>query len=40
MTRIWPQALPEPAFAGAVKLIRAAIGNDWAELIRRIPELK
>jgi hypothetical protein len=40
MTRIWRQALPEPAFAGAVKLIRAAIGNDWAELTRRIPELK
>jgi len=40
MTRIWQSALPEPAFAGAVKLIRAAIGNDWAELTRRIPELK
>jgi hypothetical protein len=40
MTRIWRQALPEPAFAGAVKLIQAAIGNDWAELTRRIPELK
>ncbi len=40
MTRIWRQALPEPAFAGAIKLIQAAIGNDWAELTRRIPELK
>lgn len=40
MTRIWQQALPEPAFAGAVKLIQATIGNDWAELTRRIPELK
>ena len=40
MTRIWRQALPEPAFSGAIKLIRAAIGNDWAELTRRIPELK
>jgi hypothetical protein len=39
MTRIWRQALPEPAFAGAIKLIQAAIGNDWAELTRRIPEL-
>ncbi len=40
MTRIWRQALPGPAFAGALELIRAAIGNDWAELTRRIPELK
>ena len=40
MTRIWRQSLPEPAFAGAIKLIRAAIGDDWAELTRRIPELK
>jgi len=40
MTRIWRQALPEPAFAGAIKLIQAAIGDDWAELTRRIPELK
>lgn len=40
MTRIWQQALPEPAFAGITKLIQAAIGNDWAELTRRIPELK
>ncbi len=40
MTRIWRQALPAPAFAAATKLIKAAIGNDWAELTRRIPELK
>jgi hypothetical protein len=40
MTRIWQQALPSPAFAYARKLIQAAIGNDWAELTRRIPELK
>ena len=40
MTRIWRQALPDPAFAGALKLIQAAIGNDWGELTRRIPELK
>ncbi len=40
MTRIWRQALPAPAFAGATKLIQAAIGNDWEELTRRIPELK
>jgi hypothetical protein len=40
MTRIWQQALPAPAFANATKLIQAAIGNDWAELTHRIPELK
>jgi hypothetical protein len=40
MTRIWRQALPEPAFSGAIKLIQAAIGADWEELTRRIPELK
>lgn len=40
MTRIWQQALPAPAFAGAKKLIQAAIGKDWEELVRRIPELK
>ncbi len=40
MTRIWQQALPEPAFASVTKLIQAAIGNDWTELTRRIPELK
>lgn len=40
MTRIWRQLLPEPAFSGATKLIQTAIGNDWGELTRRIPELK
>ena len=40
MTRIWRQALPEPAFTKVTKLIRIAIGDDWAELTRRIPELE
>ncbi|MBU2607992.1 MAG: hemerythrin domain-containing protein [Chloroflexi bacterium] len=40
MTRIWQQALPEPAFSRVTKLIQAAIGNDWAELTPRLPELK
>jgi hemerythrin superfamily protein len=40
MVRIWRQALPEPAFAGAVKLIQNAIGAEWADLKRRIPELE
>jgi hypothetical protein len=40
MTRILQQTLPAPAFAGATQLIKAAIGNAWEELTRRIPELK
>ena len=40
MTRIWQKVLPAPAFAGAARLIQAAIGDDWAELTRRIPELR
>jgi hypothetical protein len=40
MTRIWQVALPAPAFAGVTRLIRTAIGNDWTELTRRIPEIK
>jgi hypothetical protein len=40
MVRIMRQVLPAPVFTEAARLIRAAIGNDWAELIRRIPELK
>jgi hypothetical protein len=40
MTRIWRQALPGPVFSIALKLIKAAIGDDWSELARRIPEIK
>ena len=40
MTRIWRQALPEPAFAKVTRLIQTAIGNDWVELTKRIPDLK
>lgn len=40
MTRIWRQALPQDAFAGVIRLIQEAIGNDWVELVHRIPELK
>jgi hemerythrin superfamily protein len=39
MARIMRQSLPPPAFAGVTKLIHAAIGEDWADLIRRIPDL-
>jgi len=40
MTRIWQQGFPEAAFARVTKLIHSAIGNDWEELTRRIPDLK
>ncbi|MDA1173248.1 MAG: hemerythrin domain-containing protein [Chloroflexi bacterium] len=39
MTRIWKMVMPEPAFEGAKGLIEKAIGDDWAELTKRIPEL-
>ena len=37
--RIWQTALPPEVFGGVVQLVRKAIGNDWADLTRRIPEL-
>ena len=39
MTRIWQMVMPAPKFAGAKQLIQEAIGNDWAELTRRVPPL-
>jgi hypothetical protein len=39
MTRIWRQVMPADAFAGATQLVEKAIGDDYAELARRIPEL-
>jgi len=39
MTRIWKMVLPDPAFSLAKRLIQEAIGDDWGELTRRIPEL-
>jgi hypothetical protein len=39
MTRIWQMVMPPPAFAGTKQLIQKAIGDDWAELTRRIPTL-
>jgi len=40
MTRIWQMVLPPPAFPGVKQLIRKAVGDDWAELVRRIPTLE
>lgn len=39
MTRIQQMVMPAEAFAGVKQLIQRAIGDDWAELTRRIPEL-
>jgi len=40
MARIMRQALPAPVFVGVTRLIHSAIGDDWADLTRRIPDLK
>jgi hypothetical protein len=40
MTRIWQMVMPADAFAGASALVAQAIGDEWAELARRIPELE
>jgi len=39
MTRIWQMVMPPPAFDQAKHLIQKAIGDDWAELMRRISPL-
>ena len=39
MTRIWQMAMPPEAFAGSIQLVHRAIGDGWAELTRRIPDL-
>ncbi len=40
MTRIWQMVIPAPVFANVKQLIHKAIGADWAELTRRIPDLE
>jgi hypothetical protein len=39
MTRIWQMVMPPPGFEAVKLLIHKAIGDDWAELTRRIPTL-
>jgi len=39
MTRIFQMVMPAPVFAGVKEQIKKAVGNDWAELTRRIPTL-
>ncbi len=40
MVRILQMNLPPDAFANVQGLVRTAVGDDWAELERRIPELR
>jgi hypothetical protein len=39
MTRIWQMVMPPPVFDGVKVLIKKAVGSDWDELNRRIPNL-
>jgi Hemerythrin HHE cation binding domain len=39
MLRIQQMVLPPEVFAGVSQLVRQAIGDDWSEMTRRIPEL-
>jgi hypothetical protein len=39
MTRVWQMVMPPEVFSGAVQLVHQAIGDDFVELNRRIPEL-
>lgn len=39
MTRVWQTLMPAEVFAGLTQLIQKAVGDDWAELTRRMPEL-
>jgi len=39
MTRIWQMVMPADAFAGAVQLVHQAIGDEFAGLCKRIPDL-
>ena len=38
MTHIWHMVMSATAFAGAKAPIQKAIGTDWLDLTRRIPE--
>lgn len=40
MTRILQSVMPPPVFAQVSQIIRKAVGDGWAELTRRIPNLQ
>jgi hypothetical protein len=39
MTRGWQMGMPPEVFAGTARLIEEAVGDDWTELARHMPEL-
>lgn len=39
MTLIWQAVMPTPAFDQAKLMIQKAIGDEWADLLKRIPTL-
>ena len=39
MTRSWQMGMPSEAFAMAATLIEQAVGDDWPELTRHVPQL-
>jgi len=39
MTLVWQMVMPAPVFAGVKPLIQKTLGDDWPELVRRIPSL-
>ena len=39
MTRSWQMGMPPEGFAMAATLIEQAVGDDWPELTRHVPEL-
>jgi hypothetical protein len=40
VVRTFQMGMPAPVFAQVKQLIRQTIGDDWAELVRRIPGLE
>ena len=40
VVRTFQMGMPAPVFEGVKALIRQTIGDDWAELVRRIPGLE
>ena len=39
MLRIQQAVLPPDVFAGVVQLVRKAVGDDWAGLVQRMPDI-
>ncbi len=39
VVRVWQTAMPSTVFADSIRTVEAAIGDDFGELARRVPEL-